>query len=127
MKLQANLLILPGALLMGVLLLTPVKGMAQAPAVPPTPDQVEDGREADRNLGEFLGQHPELREQLNKNPNLINNPKFVAEHPELQEYMEHHPKIAAHWKEHPTAVMGRVRHFAERHDTIARHPAQRKY
>jgi hypothetical protein len=99
----------------------------QQPAPTPTPDQREDGREADRNLGEFLGQHPELREQLHKDPNLVNDPKFVADHPDLQKYMQDHPKIADHWKAHPANVMHREQRFAERHDTVAHHPAQKKH
>src|SRR5258708_1034139 len=99
----------------------------EAPAPTPTPDQREDGREADRNLGQFLGQHPELREQLHQNPNLVNDPKFIADHPELQKYMQDHPKIAEHLRAHPASVMHREQRFAERHNTIAHHPAQKNH
>ena len=115
-----------GSLALGTLLLTPVLGQAQtAPAA--TPDQMQDGRQADHSFGELLGQHPELREQLNKNPNLVNDPKFVSEHPELQQYMQQHPKIADHLKAHPDQVMHREQRFAERHNTLSRHPAQRQH
>src|SRR5215469_6897850 len=94
-------------------------GQAQ-PAPSPNPASV-DHREAvgdaQHNMGEFLGQHPELREQLNKNPNLINDPKFVSEHPE----------IADHWKAHPSAVMQHEQHYAEQRNTAKHHPAQKNH
>ena len=100
---------------------------APSPSPASTPDQREDVRDAQHNWGEFLGQHPELREQLNKNPNLVNDPKFVSEHPELQKYMQDHPKIAAHLKAHPNSVMHHEQHYAEKHNTMQHHPAQRNH
>jgi len=113
-----------GSLAVGALLLMPTLGAAQnAPAG--TPDQMENGQRADHSFGELLGQHPELREQLNKNPNLVNDPKFVSEHPELQQYMQQHPKIAEHLKAHPDQVMHREQHYAESKHTLQHHPNQR--
>lgn len=116
----------------GLLLGTSGLSLGQQQPAPPSPgpaspDQREDVRDAQHNMGEFLGQHPELREQLNKNPNLINDPKFVSEHPELQKYMQDHPKIADHWKAHPSAVMQHEQRYAERHKSLQHHPAQRNH
>lgn len=122
------------AMALGAGLLLGTSGLSlgqQQPAPSPSPaataDQREDVRDAQHNMGEFLGQHPELREQLNKNPNLINDPKFVSEHPDLQKYMQDHPKIADHWKAHPNSVMHHEQHYAEHHNSMEHHPAQKKH
>lgn len=44
-------------------------------------------------LDNFLRQHPGLREQLERNPNLIYNREFRHQHPDLQEFMQNHPNV----------------------------------
>ena len=64
-------------------------------------DQDRD-RDRDRNIsrrdvtemGRFLDRHPEVSEQLRKDPSLIDNRQWVANHPALQEYLKTHPQVA---------------------------------
>jgi hypothetical protein len=117
-----------GSLTIGLSLLMPAVGVAQTePAATPDAHTPEQGRQADHSFGELLGQHPEMREELNKNPNLVNDPKYVANHPELQQYMQQHPDIAQHLKAHPQQVMHREQHYAEAHHTMQHHPNQRNH
>lgn len=49
----------------------------------------------------YLDAHPEQREQLSKNPRLIDDPKYVANHPDLQAFMHQHPDAAHAFRRHP--------------------------
>jgi hypothetical protein len=53
----------------------------------------------------FLDRHPEIAEQLRKDPSLIDNHRFVADHPQLQEYVQTHRKIADAFRTHPDQFM----------------------
>ena len=48
--------------------------------------------EVHRHFGEFLGGHPEISQQLTKDPSLVANQKYLENHPELQEYLNAHPE-----------------------------------
>ena len=116
-----------GTAVLGVgLLLGTVAAFAQdAPQTTPPADRTEkqeDTQHAMHTWDEFLGQHPELREQLNKDHNLVNDPGFQAKHPELQEFMQSHPGIARGMKKNPEAMMKRSRHYARSHHAGERHP-----
>jgi hypothetical protein len=69
-------------------------------------------REELSSMDHFLDSHPEIAEQLRKDPSLIDNRRFVADHPELQEYLQSHPRVSAEFHEHPTVFM----HDEERYD-----------
>jgi hypothetical protein len=56
-------------------------------------------------MGHFLNGHPEIAEQLRKDPSLIDNRTWVANHPALQEYMQTHPQVADAFRAHPDAFM----------------------
>ncbi len=72
-----------------------------------------DQREGYRNItprdladmDRFLDSHPEIAEQLRKDPSLIDNRRWVADHPALQEYLQKHPEVADAFREHPDAFM----------------------
>jgi len=53
----------------------------------------------------FLDRHPEIAEQLRKDPSLIDNQRWVADHPQLQEYMQTHRKIAEAFRQNPNLFM----------------------
>ena len=75
-------------------------------------DQDRD-RDRDRNISRrdvtemdrFLDRHPEISEQLRKDPSLIDNRQWVANHPALQEYLKTHPQVAETFRAHPDAFM----------------------
>jgi hypothetical protein len=86
-----------------------------------TADRDRNGitREEVVTMDRFLDQHPEVAEQLQKNPKLIDDQKWVANHPELQQFMAEHPKVRTEFDEHPYAFMhdeDRLNHQTDRPD-----------
>ena len=67
-------------------------------------------------MDRFLDSHPEIAEQLNKDPKLIDNKKWVAGHPELQQFMADHPEVRQQFDEHPYAFMRAEDRFDARTD-----------
>ncbi|HEX3409965.1 MAG TPA: hypothetical protein VHS07_06765 [Candidatus Binataceae bacterium] len=55
----------------------------------------------------YLDQHPDVRQQLSRNPHLIDNPEYLANHPELRDYMHEHPRAATAFRRHPDRFMHR--------------------
>ena len=80
-------------------------------------DQREDGRDRDTTRGEmanmdgFLDGHPEIAEQLRKNPSLVNDKRFVEQHPALQSYLQQHPQVREEASENPNAFMHQEQRF----------------
>src|SRR6201997_5082391 len=67
-------------------------------------------------LDQFLDQHPELSEQLRKNPSLVNNEEFVENHPDLQRYLQAHPEVKENLTQNPNAVMHQEQRYDRRED-----------
>src|SRR5260370_8251203 len=57
------------------------------------------------NMDRFLDSHPEVAEQLRKDPSLINNATWVQQHPALNEFLENHPGVREEFTENPNAFM----------------------
>ncbi|HET7442267.1 MAG TPA: hypothetical protein VFJ47_13265 [Terriglobales bacterium] len=55
----------------------------------------------------YLDKHHDVRDDLNKNPNLINDQNYLAKHPHLREFLEQHPNVREELKENPSAFMQR--------------------
>jgi hypothetical protein len=65
-----------------------------------------DARRA--QLGEFnrfLDGHPEIAEQLRKDPSLADNPQFLKSHPVLQTYLQNQPEIRQDLRQDPNAFL----------------------
>jgi hypothetical protein len=67
-------------------------------------------------MGEFLDKHPEIGEQLQKDPRLIDDKKFVADHPALDAFLRDHPEVRQQFDEHPVAFMHDVDRFDRQHE-----------
>jgi phage-related protein len=87
-------------------------------------DRREDpDRDRDVNRGElanmdrFMDSHPEIAEQLKKNPSLVNNKEFVESHPELQQFLAQHPGVREEIRENPSAFMASEQRFDRREDS----------
>ena len=86
-------------------------------------DRTEDSRKGDKDINRrelksfdgFLDGHPEIREQLAKNPGLADDPAYLAKHPELKEFLSNHPGVREEMKENPKAFMKRERRFERNH------------
>jgi hypothetical protein len=55
--------------------------------------------------------HPEISEQLRKDPSLVNNREFVEKHPALQEYLQQHPGVGEEISENPNRFMHQEQRF----------------
>ncbi|HLI34867.1 MAG TPA: hypothetical protein VKW70_07470 [Terriglobia bacterium] len=63
----------------------------------------------------YFDRHPELAEQLRKNPKLVDNPQFMQNHPGFAKFLQNHPEIREDIKQHPYAFQKRERQY-ERHE-----------
>ncbi len=87
-------------------------------------DRREDGRDRDSDttraqlarMDQFLDGHPEIAEQLRKDPRLIKNDEFTKNHPALQEFLQQHPGIREEFSENPNAFMRQEQRFDRRED-----------
>ncbi len=66
-------------------------------------------------MGQFLDQHPEIAEQLQKDPKLIDDKKFVTNHPALQSFLSDHPEVRVQFDDHPVAFMRDVDRWNQQH------------
>jgi GrpB-like predicted nucleotidyltransferase (UPF0157 family) len=72
-----------------------------------------------RNFDRFLDAHPEIAEDLRKNPKLIDDQNYLANHPALNDFLAKHPGVRKEVAENPRLFMRRERRF-ERHERIKR-------
>ena len=77
----------------------------------------EDGRGPHplANTDRFLDQRPEVAQQLNANPGLIDNRQYVENHPGLHEFLENHPDARRQWKSHPYRFIHREDRYDAKH------------
>jgi phage-related protein len=96
--------------------------LSVAPARAQSQNTMPQGRDADLTrqqlaaFDQFLDSHPELAEQLRKDPSLVNNDQFVASHSELQRYLQDHPEVREDLNQNPNAVMHQEQRFDRRED-----------
>lgn len=60
---------------------------------------------------QFLDAHPEIAEQLRKDPSLSNNREFIKNHPALQTYLHDHPQTRDALKDDPNTFMSAENRF----------------
>src|SRR5258706_67390 len=98
----------------GVLLAAPASAHSQIPTPPDRDDDVTR-----RQLATFdhcLDSHPEVSEQLRKDPSLVNNREFVEDHPALQAYLQQHPEVREEMSQNPNGFMHQEQRFDRRED-----------
>jgi hypothetical protein len=81
-----------------------------------------DGDITHRDVAEFdrfLDSHPEIAEQLRKDPSLVDNRQFIENHPALQTYLREHPGVRDEIKANPNAFMRQEDRYDDRHDRDA--------
>ena len=99
--------------------------LSTAPAGAQSQGTIPQDRDSDltrrqlSGLDQFLDGHPELSEQLRKDPSLVNNEEFVENHPALQQYLQNHPEVRQELNQNPNAVMHQEQHFDQREDRQA--------
>jgi hypothetical protein len=85
----------------------------------PVQDPVRDNDTTRAELArfdQFLDGHPEIAEQLRKNPSLVNSGDFVKNHPALQTYLRDHQQVREELRENPNAFMREENRFDRRED-----------
>jgi dsDNA-binding SOS-regulon protein len=87
----------------------------------PTQD-VRVAQERDITRGElasfdnFMTQHPEIAEQLRKNPSLVNDKEFVTNHSALRDYLNDNPRVREEIRENPNVFMHAEIRYDRRED-----------
>jgi hypothetical protein len=64
----------------------------------------------------FMDGHPEIAEQLRRDPSLVRNEDFVRDHRDLQEYLQQHPGVREEIRENPDRFMRQEQRFDRRED-----------
>ena len=82
-------------------------GQDRHTTLPPQYQDNDTTRQEIADMDRFLDSHPEIAEQLRKDPSLIDNREWVTNHPALQEYLQKHPNVREEFKENPNAFMRR--------------------
>ncbi len=67
------------------------------------------------NTDHYLDQHPEVAQQLNKDPRLIDNRQYVDNHPGLHEVLNTHPDARRQWESHPYKFIHREDRYDRNH------------
>jgi len=105
-----------GALVFG---LTPTRAQSQNQAqnmAPQTQDRDDATRRQLASFDNFLDSHPEVAEQLRKDPSLINNREFVEGRGDLKQYLQEHPEVREELSQNPNEFMRQEERFDRRED-----------
>ena len=89
------------------------------------PDRDDATRRQLASFDSFLDSHPEISEQLRKNPSLVNDQGFVEKHPQLQQYLQEHPEVREELSQNPNAFMHQEERFDRRDDHAGRRDVSR--
>lgn len=79
-------------------------------------DRAAQGDEHGMDRGEvaqfdqFLDGHPEIAQDLRRNPDLVNDHRYVASHEELRDFLKDHPQVRRELKENPQALLSGDHH-----------------
>ncbi len=60
-----------------------------------------------RGFDSYLDKHPDVAQELSRNPHLIDDPKYLANPPELRDYVRNQPRMARAFRRHPDRFMRR--------------------
>lgn len=87
---------------------TPTRAQS-VPARDDRPAQDNDAARGDRgelfSFNQFLESHPEIGEQVRKDPSLVDKDEFVRNHPALRDYLRDHPGVREQLRNDPNAFM----------------------
>jgi hypothetical protein len=101
-----------------ILLAAPVRTQSQTMPSPGmvSPDRDDATRRQLASFDSFLDSHPEVAEQVRKDPSLVNNEEFVEKHSALKQYLQQHPEIREELSQNPNAFMHQEERFDRRED-----------
>ena len=58
-----------------------------------------------RNFDQYLDKHQDVRNDLTKNPSLVDDANYLAKHPHLKAFLEQHPNTRQQLKANPGAFL----------------------
>lgn len=102
---KQNILLMMGTAALSLGMMTAANAQTTTP--PSSMPAVEHAHrgQAVRNFDEYLDRHPEVREELRRNPKLANDPNYLAKHPGLQKFESTHPGVQKDLSQHPDRFM----------------------
>jgi hypothetical protein len=74
------------------------------------------------NMDRFMDTHPEIAEQLRKDPSLLDNKQFVVSHPALKDFLAQHPGVREEARENPNYFMHLDERFTHREEREITNP-----
>ena len=86
---------------------TPAIAQSASAQNTPAPQGDDATRQELANFDRFLDSHPEIAEQVRKDPSFVNNDDFLKHHPALQTYLQDHPAVREQITADPNAFMRR--------------------
>jgi hypothetical protein len=92
--------------------------MSRQQAYPQQDRDTDMSRRQLASFDRFLDSHPELAEQIRRDPTLVNNEEFVENHGDLQQYLQQHPEVREQLQQNPNAVMRQEQRYDRREDRM---------
>lgn len=92
--------------------------MSRQPAYQQQDRDFDMSRRQLADFDRFLDSHPELAEQIRRDPTLVNNEEFVENHGDLQQYLQQHPEVREQLRQNPNAVMRQEQRYDRREDRM---------
>jgi phage-related protein len=92
--------------------------MSRQPAYQQQDRDFDMSRRQLADFDRFLDGHPQLAEQIRKDPTLVNNEEFVENHGDLQQYLQQHPEVREQLRQNPNAVMRQEQRYDRREDRM---------
>ena len=60
-----------------------------------------------KSFDQFLNKHPNIAQELQEDPQKVNDSTYVSRHPELSKWLDKHEKVRAELQKNPSAFMNR--------------------
>src|SRR6267154_731550 len=101
-----------------ICVVAPTTALSQSQTTAPLAQDRDEGATRRQLAGfdNFLDAHPEVAEQLRKDPSLVNNQEFVERHGDLQQFLQQHPEVREELSQNPNGFMRQEQRFDRRED-----------
>jgi hypothetical protein len=102
--------------------------MSEQPAQAQTPDQGSMSQSASqvsaddvKAFDDFLDSHKDIAEDLQKDPQKVNDSSYVSSHEDLAKFLQDNPKIREELKSNPSAFISKENQY-EKHEDMPQSP-----
>jgi hypothetical protein len=73
-------------------------------------------KEEVKEFDQFLDKHPQIAQDLQKDPQKANDATYISSHPEFSQWLDKHPKIQEQLKKDPSSLMSRTQQYEKQED-----------